>query len=128
MAIAVVLKCSECATVRDAYLRPGDKEITCPACARRMQNLTAEELAEMQAVQRKQGLLCAVSVALFAVAVACLVLSMGDPGKWAPGKMAAEAGAGQSAGSGLLIGAVICGLASLVVGFLGSMKRFVVEF
>lgn len=128
MAIAVVLKCSECATVRDAFLRPGDKEITCPACARRMQNLTADELAEMQAVQRKQGLLCAVSVALFAVAVVCLLLSIGDPGKWAKTKEAIEAGAGQFAGQGLLIGGIICGLASLVVGYLGSMKRFVVEF
>ncbi|MGD0094031.1 MAG: hypothetical protein ABSE73_29325 [Planctomycetota bacterium] len=126
MAVAVVLKCSECATVREASLNPGDPEITCPACARRMKNLTDEEFGEIQEVQKKQRMLCIVAVALFAAAVVCLVVGMS--GRWAFNKQDIEAGAAQFNRAPLLIGAIACGLAAIVVGVMGSRKRFVVEF
>jgi len=122
MAIAVVLKCSECSTVREGNLRPEDKEITCPACGRRMQNLAAADLTAIVEVQKKQLLFCIVSVVLFAVAVACLVVWTGEPGKWV------STDKPEQAANGLLAAAAACGLASIVCGWLASRKRYVVEF
>jgi hypothetical protein len=123
MAIAVVLKCSECSTIRQGALRPDEKEITCPACGRRMQNLTAEEIGEIAAVQKKQRLYCIISLVLFAVAATCLVLWIGQPGS---GWVSSDKGLQPS--EGLLAGAGACGLASIICGCIASMKRYVVEF
>jgi len=122
MAIAVVLKCSECSTIRPGALKPEEKEITCPACGRRMQNLKSEELAEIGTVQKKQRLYCVISLVLFALAVACVVLWIGEPGKWVSSDKPAQAA------DGLLIGAAALGVVSLVCGIIGSLKRYVVEF
>ena len=122
MAIEVVLKCSECSTVRQGDLRPEDKEITCPACGRRLQNLDAADLAAIREVQKQQLLYCIISLLLFAVAAVCLVFWTGAPGKWVSGSQPAQPALG------LLVVAGACGLASIVCGWIASRKRYVVEF
>jgi DNA-directed RNA polymerase subunit RPC12/RpoP len=120
MAITVVLKCSECSTIREAGLKADEKEISCPACGRRMQNLTEAEHAQIEAVQKKQRLYCIISLVLFALAIACLVY-------WTGGKWVSD-GKQPEANQGLFIGAAVLGLGSLVCGWIASVKRYVVEF
>ena len=122
MAIAVKLKCSECTTIREACVKPEDKELACPVCGRRMQNLTSQEHSEIEGIQKKQRLFCIISLVLFVIAMVCLGFWVGGPSNWASAESRADAQMGG------FIGAIICGLASLVVGILGSLKRFVVEF
>jgi DNA-directed RNA polymerase subunit RPC12/RpoP/ABC-type multidrug transport system fused ATPase/permease subunit len=122
MAIAVKLKCSECSTVRQARLTPEDKEIVCPACGRRLQNLTAQELGEIETVQKKQLLFSIISVVLLVIAAVCVGMWVGESGTWP------SADARPEANAGFFFGAIICAVASMVLGILGSMKRFVVEF
>lgn len=122
MAIAVKLRCSECATVREARLNPDDKELVCPACGRRLQNLTAQEHSEIETIQKKQRLFCIIALVFFGLAAVCLVLWMGSTGTWASSDSRPEAS------MGLLVGAAVCGIAAIVLGVLGSLKRFVVEF
>jgi DNA-directed RNA polymerase subunit RPC12/RpoP len=122
MAIAVKLKCSECSTVRQASLTPDDKEIVCPACGRRLQNLTAQELGEIEAIQKKQLLFSIISVVLFVLAAVCVGMWVGDSASWISKDGRADANAGLSIGAG------VCALASMVVGYIGSRHRFVVEF
>jgi len=122
MAIAVKLKCSECATVREVCVKPDDKELVCPVCGRRMQNLTPQEHSEIEAIQKKQRLFCILSLVLFVIAIVCLIFWVGKPSTWASSDTRPEANMGG------FIGAIICALASMVLGILGSLKRFVVEF
>ena len=123
MAIQVKLKCSECAIVREADLKPDDKEIICPVCGRRMANLTPDEHREIGQVQSKQRMYCIISIVLFAIAIACLVLWVGtDPAKWVSGKES------QEANMAMLLGALACALGAVIIGAIGSAKRYVVEF
>lgn len=116
------LRCSECGTIREGRLNTEDKDIVCPVCARRIQNLTPEEHDEMLAVQSKQNLFCIISLVLFALCVALFVFWTGDVGTWASGAKDREAGAA------LFWAGLVCGIASMVVGIMGSWRRFVIEF
>ncbi|HYG74905.1 MAG TPA: hypothetical protein VEK08_07875 [Planctomycetota bacterium] len=121
MGIAVRLRCSECATIRDVDLKAEERDITCPVCARRIQNLTAAEHEEVAAVQKKQKLFSLISILFFVFAAVCIVMWVGGTETWISGK----AGEPQSQ---FFIGAMVCALVSIVLGVLGSLKRFVVEF
>ena len=68
MPIQCRLRCSECTTVRDVVLKSEDRDITCPVCGRRIQNLTAEEHREVEAVQKKQQLFGIISLVFLALA------------------------------------------------------------
>jgi hypothetical protein len=52
----------------------------------------------------------------------CLYFWIGDSSTWISRDNVRESNAG------LFVGAVVCGLASLVLGFLGSRQRIVIEF
>lgn len=126
MAISVKLRCSECETIREANIKADEKDITCPVCGRRLQNLTAAEHGEIEGVQKKQRMFCIISIVLFALAVVCIAMWMigGDTAAWA----SSDASATSEAKAEFFIGAIVCMLASIVLGVLGSLKRFVVEF
>lgn len=121
MAIKVRLRCSECTTIRDVSLKEEERDISCPVCGRRIQNLTADEHAEIMAVQKNQQLCGIISLVLLGLTALCFYLWTGDSGSWVSGK-ATEPNVS------FFAGAIICSLGSLVLGILGSRKRFVVEF
>lgn len=134
MGIQCRLRCSECATIRDVDLKPEDRDITCPVCGRRIQNLTAEEHREVEAVQKKQKLFSIISLVFLAFTVLCIILWAGDTGSWISGYVVGPDGKAvasatpKTAQEGFFFGAVVCSLVTLVLGILGSLKRFVVEF
>ena len=121
MAIKVRLRCSECTTIRDVEINAEERDISCPVCGRRIQNLTSDEHAEITAVQKSQQLCGIISLVLLALTFVCFYLWMGDTATWISGKATEP-------NTGLFGGAIICALGSLVLGILGSRKRFVVEF
>jgi hypothetical protein len=121
MDICVKLRCSECDTVREAVLKPDDKEIFCQVCARRMANLPEEDLEAIAAGLKQQRVMSIISIVLFVLAIVFVALWMGDSGKW-------TAQASKEADAGMFIGAAVCALASMIVGIIGSMKRYIVEF
>ena len=125
MAINVVLKCSECATVQEATLTPAEKDIVCPSCGRRMTNLPPGDQAEIEIIQKKQRLHCIISLVLFFLTVVCLIWWIGGRADALPNK---ATGLRVEMNVAPLIGIAIFGIASLVLGILGSRKRFVVEF
>ncbi|MCY3024001.1 MAG: hypothetical protein NTW87_33905 [Planctomycetota bacterium] len=116
------LRCSECSTVLEKVLAAEEKELVCPACGRRLQNLTAEEHQEIETLQKNQRLYSIISLVLFILAVVCLVLWMVKTGDWPSNKDRQEASIGFFAGFAVL------GIASMVLAFLGSRKRIIVEF
>ena len=81
MAITVKVKCSECSTVRELCLQPDSeqKELACPACQRRNNNLTADEYREIETVQKKQSLFCIIAMVLFVVGSVALALLRSKP-------------------------------------------------
>ncbi len=135
MAIQCRLRCSECTTIRDVVLKSEDRDITCPVCGRRIQNLTAEEHREVETVQKKQQLFAIISFVFLALAVTCVILWIGGAGDWlykvtpsADLKIPASISPPNKANDGFFFGAIVCFLVTLVLGILGSLKRFVVEF
>jgi hypothetical protein len=110
--------------VRQAVLNVDDKEIVCQVCARRMANLPKEDHEAIVAGLRQQRFMGIVSIALFVLAVVCVVLWMGDSGAWSyrKDKPVPEANAG------LFIGAGVFALGAMIVGIIGSMKRYIIEF
>jgi DNA-directed RNA polymerase subunit RPC12/RpoP len=120
--IKTKLRCSECGTVRDGKLNTDDKDIVCPVCARRIQNLTPDEHNEMLAVQKKQGLFCIISIVLFVLCAGLLLFWTGETATWASGAKSREANAA------LFWAGMVSGLAAMVVGIMGSWRRFVIEF
>jgi hypothetical protein len=121
MAIDVKVRCSECATIREVVLNPEERDITCPVCGRRIQNLTDEEHREIETMQKNQKICSIVSVVLMTLTAVCFIMWAGDTTGWVSGKS-------QEANAGFFFGAIICGLGSLVLGIMASRKRFVVEF
>jgi len=131
MAIAVRLRCSECTTVREEKLDADAKEIVCPVCGRRIQNLTADEHAEIEASQKKQFLFSVIGLVCFALAVVCLYLWAGDAATWVSTddqNYWTTIGKTPEPNVGFLAGAIICALTALILGTLGSRHRHVVEF
>jgi len=134
MSIAVKLRCSECATIREADLKAEERDIICPVCARRIQNLTAAEHSEVESVQKKQRLFGIIAIVFFIFTSICIVMWIGGSSAWVSGKQLTADGkiidaAGPiEAQASFFFGAIVCGLVTLVLGILGSMKRFVVEF
>jgi DNA-directed RNA polymerase subunit RPC12/RpoP len=122
MAIAVKLRCSECSTIRFAELKVDDKELVCPACGRRLQNLTAAEHQEIETIQKKQRMFSIISLVLFVLAVVCLILWIGGPDSWVSKEARPEPNIGT------FLGMVVCSVASLVLAILASLKRYVIEF
>lgn len=116
------LRCSECGTIRDTALNTDDKDIVCPVCGRRIQNLTGDEHSEMTAVQSKQGLFGIISMVLFALAVVLIVLWAGATSEWPSANKVREANVA------MFWASLVCGLASMVLGIMGSWRRFVIEF
>lgn len=130
MGIQCRLRCSECATIRDVVLNAEERDITCPVCGRRIQNLTTEEHREVEAVQKKQKLFGIIALVFLAFTVVCIILWVGDTGSWTSG-MGADGKpltGPKVANEGFFFGAIVCSLVTLVLGILGSLKRFVVEF
>jgi DNA-directed RNA polymerase subunit RPC12/RpoP len=121
MAIKVRLRCSECTTIRDVEIDAEERDISCPVCGRRIQNLTADEHSEITAVQKNQQLCGIISLVLLALTAVCFVMWAGDTSTWPTTK-------NTEPNVALFAGAMICALGSLVLGILGSRKRFVVEF
>jgi peptidoglycan biosynthesis protein MviN/MurJ (putative lipid II flippase) len=115
------LRCSECGTLRDSKLNTEDKDIVCPVCQRRIQNLTEEEQDEMLGVQKKQGLFGIISLVLFGLFLLLICMWMGHGKDWISGMPKEETLA-------MFYGAIVVGIASIVLGILGSWRRFVVEF
>jgi hypothetical protein len=123
MAVRVKLRCSECETILEKDLVADEKEIVCVVCGRRMANFSADDFQQMETAQKSQRTMAIISLVLFAIAVICVLLwvGVGDTGAWV-------SGVSNEANMGAMIGAVVCALASLVVGIIASMKRIVVEF
>jgi len=126
MAIAVKLRCSECETTYPTDLNPEEREIVCPVCGRRMQNLTQAEHSEIEAVQKRQQLLGIIALVFFALSVVCLIMWMGS--NWSYKVDAGRVQVPPEANTGLMIGTFVCGLITAVLGGMASAKRFVVEF
>ena len=126
MAIAVRLKCSECSTIRPVSLNTETKEIVCPVCGRRIQNLTDAEHSEIEGTQKKQLIFSIISLVFFGLAMVCLFLFMGDT--WTYKAASKTVTAPPEANVGFFIGTLVCGVVAAVIGAIGSAKRFVVEF
>lgn len=122
MAIAVKLVCSECSTTRDASLNSDEKEISCPSCGRRINNLTSNEHGEISDVQSRQRMLTIIAFVLLAISMVCCVMWVGGTDTWKSSTSQAPAN------MGFLIGFILTGIAAMVTGAMGSSKRFVVEF
>lgn len=116
------LRCSECGTIRETKLNTDDKDIVCPVCARRIQNLSNEEQNEMAAVQSKQNLFGIISIVLFSLAVVLIVLWAGATSEWPSANKVREANVA------MFYASLVCGLASMILGIMGSWRRFVIEF
>jgi hypothetical protein len=128
MGIFVKLRCSECETVRETELNVEDKEIVCPVCARRMANLPQEDHADIEAGMKSQRMFSIIAVVLFAIAIICVYMWMGPTEAWSYNKTGGATQPPVEANSGMFIGACVCAVAALVLGIIGSMKRYVVEF
>ncbi|MFH0939382.1 MAG: hypothetical protein V1899_08895 [Planctomycetota bacterium] len=134
MAITVKQRCSECGITLKKELKSDAKEISCVACGRRMANLPASDYAEMEKAQKSQRTFGIIAVALFVIAIVFVFLWVGDSGGWVSGKIVgadgtiAEASGAIESNMGPMIVAAVCALASLVLGIIASLKRFVVEF
>jgi hypothetical protein len=122
MGICVKLRCSECETVREAELNASEREIVCPVCARRMANLPQEDHAEIEAGIKSQRTFSIISLVLFGIALVLVFMWMGEGSTWISKSGQPEAN------MGMFVGACVCALASLVLGVIASMKRYVVEF
>lgn len=133
MAIDVRLLCSECSLIRDVRIKEDHKELMCPLCGRRLQNLTEEELKEVEQVQKKQQLCSFVAIAFFVLATVCAIMWAvnGCPVsgmQYQPdGKLVAAIG-DIKPNDMLLIGGGACALVGIVLAAMASRKRFVVEF
>ena len=144
MPVHVKLRCSECETLREEDLKMEDTEITCPACGRRMANLPQNEYVEIETNLKKQQLFSIISLVAFGIAVILMIMwavphsvPVAAPAKIDPGQPAAPGfmidwisgtGAEKAANQGMFIAALVCGLISLVLGVLASMKRYIIEF
>ncbi len=134
MAIDIKVRCSECETIREVLLGAEEKELVCPVCGRRMASLTADEHKEIEGELKKQRTFSIIAIALFAIAIICVFMWIGPAGAWPSGKDISpegkiiEATKSVEPNVGPLVAAGVCALASLVLGILGSMKRYVVEF
>lgn len=130
MGVQVKLRCSECATVRPVALSTEQKELVCPVCGRRIQNLTLEELGEIEAVQKKQQIFTAIAFVFFGLSIASMVLWAGNGWAYKIEKTAMKTAliAPRDAEMGFMVAALVCGLIAMVVGSMASSKRFVVEF
>ena len=134
MPIAVKLRCSECFTARETELKAAERDITCPVCGRRIQNLTEAEHDEIETVQKKQRLFSIIALVFFALSIACFVMWIGDTSAWVSGRQIGPDGAAVAASGpiepqvAMLAGSIVFLLVTIVLGGLGSRSRFVVEF
>jgi len=122
MAIAVKLICSECSTTREALLNTDEKEISCPSCGRRINNLTANEHTEISDVQSRQRMMTIIAFVLLVLSAVSCVMWVGGATTWKSDI------AQPKADMTFLIGFLVTGIAAMVTGAMGSSKRFIVEF
>ena len=133
MGIFVKLKCSECEVAREINLGSDVKDIICPVCGRRIANLLKEEFGEIQSVLKKQRMISIIALISFALAIVFGCLWVTD-GVWVSGKALdasgkfVDASTAIEVNAGMLAATVVCALTALVLGIIGSWKRFVVEF
>jgi len=129
MAIDVETKCSDCGTVVEQELTADDKEILCPECRRNMPNLPKDEFKQIEKTQSSQRLMGILALLMIIVAGVLMYLWAGQPAAWIstanPDYLAKNP---REDTVMFLAGATGCVLLALVFGFLGSRKRYVVEF
>lgn len=130
MAIDVKLRCSECSTTRPVLLNADLKELVCPVCGRRIQNLTQEEHAEIAAAQSRQRVFAIISMVFFALAIVAVFMWVGTSWAYKVEHTASKTAliAPPEPNMGFMVGALVCGLVAMVVGALASSKRYIVEF
>jgi len=119
MGVPVKAICSECLTSHFTTLEFGQDEIKCPACGHSMKNLPEGELNQIETTVKKQKIMAIVSLVLFLIAGGCFFY-------WAFNKW--DLKTEDTTRTIFLGGAIVLALASLVLGILGSLKRFVVEY
>ena len=144
MPLPVKVRCSECELTRPVELKMEEAEIVCPSCGRRMANLQQNEYVEIESNLKKQQLFSIISLVAFFITVILLIMwavphsvATATPATVTPGQPAqpgfmidwiSGTGTEKAANQGMFIAALVCGLISLVLGVLASMRRYIIEF
>jgi hypothetical protein len=126
MGIPVKATCSECMTIHYPKLEFGQENIHCPACGHSMKNLPEGELNEMDLAMKGQRTNQIIALIAFLIGAGSFLY-------WATGTIWIFGGPVEKptdfmTTQGWFALACVMMLLSIVFGFLGSRRRYIIEF